>query len=168
MYCLHCGATMDPGTRFCPGCGAARGSKPDSNFDREAEARAAKPSEPIKIVVEQAPAPQVVLQNQIVNHAPMPHSVIYHDQVVSSARLAATEIKSFTKSAWICVALYALLYVPGLVMNFIYWRQAVSYEKTTGVRAKGTGCLFWLLLVVGVGLPVLALIGSATGNTTTP
>ena len=124
--------------RFCPGCGAPRGSAPRPVWeDREAPApQGAPPRDPVRVAAPPRPVPVPV-------------------QPASG--------KSYVTWAWACLVLYFLLYVPGLVANFIMWRSSVNYTKQTGERARGAGCLVWLLLIIGIGVPVVMVIGSVTG-----
>jgi hypothetical protein len=136
MYCQHCGAALEPGMRYCPGCGAPRGTGPRRPWEDERG-------------IEPVPAP------------PLPQPVVYPQQIV--IQQAGAGAKSYTLWAWLCLLLY-IFYIPGLVANFILWRSAVNFERDTGVRAKGTGCLVWLLWVVGLGIPAIMVIGSLGGT----
>ena len=118
--------------RFCPGCGAPRGS-------------ALRPAWKNR----EAPTPESA------GVALPPREV--------PAQVQPTAGKSYVTWAWACLVLYFLLYVPGLVANFIMWRSSVNYTKQTGERARGAGCLVWLLLIIGIGVPVVMVIGSVTG-----
>ena len=152
MYCPHCGAALEPGMRFCPGCGAPRGTSPRPAWetgDPEPDTLPwdSRPAQPMRIAAD-LPSP------------PPTQVVIVHEHRYRPADPG----KSFFGWAWLTLLLYGLLYIPGLIANVILWRSSVSYERETGVRARGSGCLVWLLWVVGVGIPLLLLIGASGGG----
>ncbi|MGI9254438.1 MAG: hypothetical protein ACR2J8_11875 [Thermomicrobiales bacterium] len=86
-------------------------------------------------------------------------------QVIVHRYSRADPDKSYTRWAWVTLGLYCLFYIPGLISNIIFWRSSVRYQKETGVQAPGAGCLVLLLWVVGIGIPILLLIGSANPST---
>ncbi len=147
MYCQHCGAAIEPGMRFCPGCGAPRGSSPRSRWD-DGESDQEQGS----------PAEQLVI-----------HQHIHYVDSESRVREGGARVtgRRYTTWAWVALVFYTL-YIPGLVINLIAWRSAVNFERNTGIRPAGKGCLVWLLWVVGVGLPLLFVIGSFSGPAAAP
>jgi hypothetical protein len=65
--------------------------------------------------------------------------------------------KSFTGRAFITWILYWIFYVPGLVMNLVWWNEAKSVKKVTGRSPSGMGCLTFLL-IVHIILPIILII----------
>jgi hypothetical protein len=84
------------------------------------------------------------------------------DTSTDNLRYAMAEQRSFTTSAVIVFFLYFLLWLPGLIFNIVYLREARANQKILGRAPGGMGCL-WVLLVFGF-LPVVAactVFGSA-------
>ncbi len=71
--------------------------------------------------------------------------------------------RSFTGSAIITLVLYFIFWVPGLIANIIFYREAREVRRVTGRAPAGMGCLsvmFWLsvlplILLVVVIIPAL-------------
>lgn len=85
---------------------------------------------------------------------------------VSNARM-----KSYTGSAFIAFFLYWLLWLPGLIANYMFYSEAKRMERTAGQSLPGVGCLsimLWLNIisvVLGVMLfCILTAIGIGTGG----
>jgi hypothetical protein len=62
--------------------------------------------------------------------------------------------RDYTTAAVLILVLYILGWFPGLVFNLIKLLQAL-FERGAYERVSGFGCLVALLLVCGIGLPVL-------------
>lgn len=67
----------------------------------------------------------------------------------------------------VTLCLYFIFWLPGLIANIVYWRNAKADERLSGYKPQGAGCLFWLLIwfvvlpLVGViVIAVLLLLGS--------
>ncbi len=71
------------------------------------------------------------------------------------ARIQA-EGQRFTTKAFITFLLYLLLWVPGVIANYHFWKQANKVENLTGVAPPGKGCLT-AMLVITVILFVLGM-----------
>lgn len=161
MYCAHCGTPLEPGMRFCPGCGAARGDRPRPPWEAAGAPDPAGGRDPddedrpdihVHVHTYPPPPPQPVrLASSPRRAAPLPVNV-------------PDQGKSYVVWAWLALILYAFGYFPGLLANLWLWRQSVGFQRDTGVRAKGSGCLVWLLWVVGVGFPLLYVIGISSGG----
>jgi hypothetical protein len=65
--------------------------------------------------------------------------------------------KGYADAVVLVFFLYLLLWIPGLVANVFYLRQARRMERLTGTSLTGTG---WLVvqLVFGVGTLLFALL----------
>lgn len=71
--------------------------------------------------------------------------------------------KSFTGPAVITLILYFILWIPGLIANILFYKEAREIKRETGRAPAGMGCLsimFWasvvpLIVVVIVIIPVL-------------
>jgi uncharacterized protein involved in cysteine biosynthesis len=72
-------------------------------------------------------------------------------------RKAAAAGRSFTSPAIITLILYFVLWIPGLIANIVFWREAKRVEKLIGRSPEGLGCLTWML-VVFIGIPVVVVI----------
>jgi hypothetical protein len=59
------------------------------------------------------------------------------------------------KAFWVWV-LYWFMWLPGAVMNIVYWNEAKRTRRITGVAPSGMGCLTFLL-VSHIVLPLLVL-----------
>ncbi|MFM9105878.1 MAG: zinc ribbon domain-containing protein [Chloroflexota bacterium] len=156
MYCPHCGATLEPGMRFCPGCGAPRGSSPRPAWEDPGEEDEAGSGPGLvgnwSRDREEEPSRQVVIIREEHHH--------HHAGDGRRGLQLADPGKSYTVWAWVCLALYFAFYVPGLIANVLFWRSSVKYQRETGVRASGSGCLVWLLWVIGIGFPLMLVLGS--------
>lgn len=73
------------------------------------------------------------------------------------AALAAT--KSYTTSAVIVFLLYWLFWLPGLIFNLVYLRDARRMERLAGTSLPGAGCLTIMLAVNLIGLVLVGVIG---------
>ncbi|MCY4526941.1 MAG: hypothetical protein OXB89_10075 [Anaerolineaceae bacterium] len=85
-------------------------------------------------------------------------------------RVALARDKSYTTSAFVTLVAYWLMWLPGLILNIVYLREARENERVAGHSLPGVGCLKWLFIwnVVWV-LFLCALLGGlgTIGFTTT-
>ena len=75
-------------------------------------------------------------------------------------RRIAMSSKSFTGPAVLTMVLYFLLWIPGLIANILFYKEAKEIKRVTGHAPQGMGCLsvmFWLS-VIPLILFVLVLI----------
>ena len=70
-------------------------------------------------------------------------------------RTRAAAAKSYTNKAMFTLLLYIFLWVPGLIANLLYLREAYQTRELTGKSPDGWGCL-WTLLIVALS-PTLLL-----------
>ncbi|HEY7340669.1 MAG TPA: hypothetical protein VH591_07300 [Ktedonobacterales bacterium] len=63
----------------------------------------------------------------------------------------------FTGNAWVCVALYAAMWIPGLIMSIVYLMQARRVQRETGQQVFGMGCL-WTTLIIGIVPVAIAVL----------
>ncbi len=85
-------------------------------------------------------------------------------------RVALARDKSYTTSAFITLVAYWLAWLPGLVLNVVWLREARANERIAGHSLPGVGCLRWLLIWNVIWALVLcALLGGlgALGIATT-
>lgn len=78
---------------------------------------------------------------------------------------ALARTKSYIAPAVLVCYLYALGYVPGLIVNIMYMNEARHMEQIAGERLPGAGCLatlMWAGLLVAAG--VILLIWTVFGN----
>lgn len=76
-------------------------------------------------------------------------------------RLISAEQKSFTTQAVITLVLYIVLWLPGLIANIVFYKEARSIQQITGREPAGKGCLLALLIVFAI-IPVVAFCGFVT------
>ena len=72
-------------------------------------------------------------------------------------RRVAAATRSYTTPAIITLVLYFVLWLPGLIANIVYWRDANSAQRLTGHAPEGKGCLLALLWVF-VYLPLIGFV----------
>jgi len=80
-----------------------------------------------------------------------------------AAALAAQ--KSYVGKAFLTMFLYYLLWLPGMIMNIVYWSEAKRVRQITGESPSGMGCLLFLLIthliLPACGLLILLITGGA-------
>jgi len=85
---------------------------------------------------------------------------------VSESERAAARMKSYTGSAVVVFILYWFFYIPGLIVNFIYYREANRMQKIAGNSLPGQGCLgfmLWLnVIVIVIGVAGMIMLGIAS------
>ena len=67
--------------------------------------------------------------------------------------------QSFTTPAVICMVLYCVLWLPGLIANIVYLVEARKVKELTGTTPQGYGCLWALLVVVAIVPPIIGIAG---------
>lgn len=68
--------------------------------------------------------------------------------------------RSFIWAAMAVFVLYVIAYIPGLIFNYMWMREAEKLKRTTGEAPPGYGCLITMFVV---GLVMLAgMIGTLT------
>lgn len=72
---------------------------------------------------------------------------------------AAARSKSYTGSAVLTFFLYWLFWLPGLIVNIIFLKEAKQNERMAGRSLPGVGCL-QILLWVQIILAVLSCCGT--------
>jgi hypothetical protein len=78
-------------------------------------------------------------------------------------RRVAMAGQSFTGKAVLTLVLYWFLWIPGLIANILFYKEAREIKNVTGHAPQGMGCLsfmFWvsvipLILLVVVIIPAL-------------
>jgi hypothetical protein len=81
----------------------------------------------------------------------------------------AARLKSYTGSAVLVFFLYLLFYIPGLIVNVMYYREAKRMQRMAGQGLPGVGCLLAELIVMGAGLLlVIITMALAMFLTSTP
>jgi hypothetical protein len=69
-------------------------------------------------------------------------------------------MKSYVGPSILVLFLYFLFYIPGLIANYVYRKEAKQMEHVAGQKLSGTGCLgfmFWLN-ILNIPLLLLTLI----------
>ena len=69
-------------------------------------------------------------------------------------------MKSYVGPSILVLFLYLLFYIPGLIANYVYRKEAKQMEHIAGQKLSGTGCLgvmFWLN-ILNIPLLVLTLV----------
>ena len=134
MYCTNCGTRNVAGSQFCAECGA-----PLIKPSVDPPTFAPSPPEPPPPTAESLYPPPLW-----VAPPPNPYPTFLVEQ------------RSFTTPAVITMALYIVLWLPGLIANIIYLNEAKGIQRRSGRAPEGIGCL-WALLIVFTILPVLGL-----------
>lgn len=80
-------------------------------------------------------------------------------------RVALARDKSYTTSAIITLIAYWVMWLPGLILNVIFLREARANERIAGHSLPGVGCLRWLLILNLVWLLVLCALVVSFGLT---
>ena len=84
---------------------------------------------------------------------------VHDENTVSEVERAAARMKSYTGSAVLVFFLYWLFFLPGLIVNYIYYREAKRMEQVAGNSLPGQGCLGFMLWF-NVAVIVLAILGA--------
>lgn len=86
---------------------------------------------------------------------------------ISEAERAAARMKSYIGPFVLTIFLYTLFYIPGLIVNLMYWQDAKRMSKIAGRKLPGTGALgalIWfqiILVLLGVGIVMVGGVVSA-------
>jgi len=83
------------------------------------------------------------------------------DQIDPPKRTAPVTVsnKSYTNAAVVVLVLYFLLFIPGLIANFMYYSEALRAQKEVKHSLPGVGALELELVLFGVtGAIVIAFI----------
>lgn len=73
-------------------------------------------------------------------------------------RRAMLATQSFTGKAILTFILYFFLWVPGLIANILFLKEANSIRDQTGVSPAGRGLLLFMLILVGAGVAMFVLL----------
>jgi hypothetical protein len=76
---------------------------------------------------------------------------------VDQQRKMAAAGRSFTTPAIITLVLWFVFWVPGLIANIVYLKEATNVEKLTGRTPEGKGCLVGMLWGF-IGIPAILLV----------
>jgi hypothetical protein len=124
--CPQCGVVLRENARFCLSCGAQL---------------------PAVVTFAAGASPQVeqpaVAPPETTAGAP------------SEMERALARTKSYTGAAIAVFVLYSLAYLPGLIFNLMYLREARRMEQIAGQELPGTGCLssmVWAGVLVFIAL----------------
>ena len=60
------------------------------------------------------------------------------------------KVTDYTVIAVLVMVLYAVLWLPGIVANIVFLQQAKREQRETQTKPEGLGCLWSLLIVLGV------------------
>jgi hypothetical protein len=77
----------------------------------------------------------------------------------SEMEIAAARMKSYTGAAVLVFILYMLFYIPGLIVNFIYYGEAQRMQRIAGHSLPGSGCLTFMLWI-NVATLSLSILGA--------
>ena len=85
----------------------------------------------------------------------------------SELERAVARTKSYTGAAVLTFVLYWLLWLPGFIVNVIYYREAKRMERVAGQNLPGVGCLsimFWwqIVMLALVALLIFGVCGSSS------
>ncbi len=65
---------------------------------------------------------------------------------------------SFTSKAILTLILYFVLYIPGLIANFVFWNEARRIKERTGDAPEGYGCLASMLILQAISVGLFCII----------
>ena len=74
----------------------------------------------------------------------------------SDLEITSARMKSYTGNAVLTFILYWFFWIPGLIVNYIFYNEAKRMERMAGMGLPGVGCLsvmLWfnvLIVVLGV------------------
>ena len=81
-------------------------------------------------------------------------------------------MQSFTTKAVLVLVLYWMFWIPGLIANYLFYREARQTERIAGTSLPGTGCLAVMLgfnvVLLLAGLIVAACLVSSIHVTNGP
>lgn len=92
-----------------------------------------------------------------------------NDNLSSDSNLrTAAKLKGYTGAAVLTFVLYWLFWLPGFIVNWMYYLEAKRMEKIAGESLPGVGCLFTMLalnglVIVGTVIVVIMVFGVASG-----
>jgi hypothetical protein len=135
MNCVNCGAPLLDTDRFCASCGTPVPERTPATWGGGGPAL----SPPGKTTASIDPTRPGSLADPAV-----------HDHY----RLMGAYSRSFTGSAVLTLVLYLFLWLPGLIANIVFLKEANKVEQLTGKAPEGKGCLlamlvFFTLLLLG-------------------
>jgi len=77
---------------------------------------------------------------------------------IPDSERSAARMKSYTGPSVLVFILYWLFWLPGLIVNYMYYKEAKRMEQLAGESLPGVGCLsvmLWLN-VIGIALGIVA------------
>jgi len=86
---------------------------------------------------------------------------------ISEAEQTAARMKSYTGSAVLVFILYLVFWLPGFIVNLMFYNEAKRMQRIAGQGLPGVGCIsvmLWLnviAIVLGI-LAVLVLMASGS------
>ena len=128
MNCPSCGKEVPEGSSFCLHCG-----------------------EPTAAPATAQSTPILTVDRTLPDH---PAAAEF---TAADAERSAARMKSYTAAAVLVFFLYWLFYLPGLIVNYIYWKEAKEMEELAGQPLPGRGCLA-AMLCFSVGIIVLGVL----------
>lgn len=147
MYCLSCGAELEPGTRYCPKCGAPRNADAASGLGTDSPSSTSAGRVSFGAGYGGPTVPTSPIQGLIPQQTAEP---IYPSR----------EVPDYRWAVWVSAILYLFLF-PGLVLNIVMLNRARNWRDANGVAPRGLKGL-QILLAVGVFLVIIGLIARAT------
>jgi hypothetical protein len=117
MRCPNYGQTLQPDDKFCENCGAP------APLESSPDPYGSPFGEPIQL------SPPIDI----------------HSEPVAQQRVASS-VRSLTGLAVVTLVLYLIIWIPGLIANLVFWREAVSkssaaLEGRQTARVVSSRCL---------------------------
>ena len=78
-----------------------------------------------------------------------------HIRRIPAYDVATARMKSYTGAATATLLLYVVLWLPGLIANFLFYRAAQRAERLAGKMLPGVG---WLIVMLWANLLWVALV----------
>lgn len=126
MQCPSCGGQIPDGSRFCLQCG-----KPTSGG----------------YSAYSPPPPQPAYA------APPAYASV--PMTPDEAKRLAAQMKSYVGPAVLVFFLYWIFWLPGFIVNWVFYREAKEMQRIAGQGLPGTGCLAVMLCLNLLGIALM-------------
>lgn len=77
-------------------------------------------------------------------------------------RAAMAASQSYTGKAFITLIAYMFLWLPGLLLNYLWWRDGRANERLAKQKLPGATCLEWLLYLQLLGIVAFVVFLAVT------
>lgn len=127
-FCPKCGVSVPENANFCLSCGT-------------------------NLSTIKAPSPAIITESSSIT---TPKAVTTSD--ISDLEISTARLKSYTGTAILVFFLYLFFYFPGLIVNYIYYKEAKKMEEKAGTSLPGVGLLSIMMWINTVVFSITILI----------